>query len=296
MITLDRLRYFVEVATTEHVGNAAKLLAVSPSVVSAAIRELEEEFNCELFIRERQRIRLSDRGEILLERAKAILNDTQRLYSEVGTGNIKLKGHYRIGASHFLMQEYLIPSFIEIQKDHPGLTVELISLDTGVAVSRLLQGELDAALVFRSSNYHELDETVLCNGEFQIAVKKNHPILKATGKMIPKQLNELPAITFRTSIGPNFWENHPAFNALDIKPKHTYFYEDSQTALQLLSSTNGWAFLPNKVIGKSKQIQRLSLPKELQAPVNISFIKKKGHSSNSFIDKLKDVLMAKINF
>jgi DNA-binding transcriptional LysR family regulator len=42
MVTLDRLRYFIEVATTEHVGNAAKLLAVSPSVVSAAIRELEE--------------------------------------------------------------------------------------------------------------------------------------------------------------------------------------------------------------------------------------------------------------
>lgn len=294
MVTLDRLRYFVEVATTEHVGNAAKLLAVSPSVVSAAIRELEEEFNCELFIREKQRIRLSARGEILLEKAKAILNDTQQLYSEVGTGDIKLKGHYRIGASHFLMQEYLIPAFIEIQKDHPGLTVEFISIDTGVAVSRLLQGELDAALVFRSSNYHELDETVLYNGQFQIAVRKNHPILKLNGKMVSQQINELPAITFRTSIGPNFWENHPAFNTVDIKPKHTFFYEDTQTALQLLSTTKGWAFLPDKVISKNKQIQKLTLSKELNAPVNISLINKKGHSSNSFIDKLKDVLISKI--
>jgi DNA-binding transcriptional LysR family regulator len=294
MITLDRLRYFVEVATIEHVGNAAKLLAVSPSVVSAAIRDLEEEFNCELFIREKQRIRLSDRGEILLEKAKVILNDTIQLYSEVGAGEIKLKGHYRIGASHFLMQEYLVPAFIEIQKDHPGLTVEFISLDTGVAISRLLSGELDAALVFRSSYYHELDETVLYNGQFQIAVKKNHSVLKLSGKLIHKQLNDLPAITFRTTIGPNFWENHPAFKASEIIPKHTFFYEDTQTALQLLTSTNGWAFLPDKVISKNKQIQKVSLSKELNAPVNISFIRKKNHSSNSFIDRLKDVLTSKM--
>lgn len=293
MLTLDRLRYFVEVATTEHVGKAAQQLAVSPSVVSAAIRELEEEFGCELFMREKQRIKLSERGEILLEKAKSILSETQQLYAEVSSGDIKLKGHYKIGASHFLMQQHLVPAFLEIQKEHPGLTVEFISLDTGVAVSRLLQGELDAALVFRSSNYHELDETVLYNGQFQVAVKKNHPVLKMNGKTLLKELNELPAITFRTSVGPNFWENHPAFNALEIRPKHTYFYADTQTALQLLTATNGWAFLPDKVISQNKQIQKVSMPKTLLAPVNISFIKKKNQSSNSFLDKLKDVLVAK---
>ncbi len=158
----------------------------------------------------------------------------------------------------------------------------------------MLQGELDAAFVFKSSNYHELDETVLYNGQFQIAVKNKHPILKLSGKAISKELNELPAITFKTSIGPNFWANHPAFNSVDLKPKHTYFYEDTQTALQLLSSTNGWAFLPDLVIGKNKQIQKLPIFKDLDAPVKVSFIKKKGASPNSFIDRLKNGLLEMI--
>lgn len=290
MITFDRLRYFVEVATLEHVGNAAKLLAVSPSVVSAAIRELEEEFSCELFIREKQRIRLTDRGEILLEKARSILTDAERLYSEVNSGEVKLKGHYRIGASHFLMQEYLVPAFIEIQKDHPGLTVEFVAVDTGVAISRLMQNELDAAFVFRSSNYHELDETVLYRGEFQITVKKAHPLMRVTGKKLVECLNEIPAITFRTSNGPNFWENHPAFKAVEIKPKHTYFYEDTQTALQLLSSTNGWAFLPDKIVSKYKNLQKIRTPQPLHAPVNISFIRRKNSASNPFLETLKEVL------
>lgn len=44
MLTLERLRYFIEAATLEHVGNAARKLHVSPSVISSAIHELEEEF------------------------------------------------------------------------------------------------------------------------------------------------------------------------------------------------------------------------------------------------------------
>lgn len=293
MITFDRLRYFVEVATTEHVGNAAKILAVSPSVISSAIRELEEEFECELFTRQKQRIKLTERGQVLLEKARVILKETSNLYNDVSTEDFKFKGHYKVGASHFLMQEYLIPAFLEIQQNHPQLTIEFISLDAGVAVSHLLSGELDAALIFRSSYFKEIEETVLYNGQFQIALRKNHPIFKLPNSMINKRLNELPAITFRTFAGPNFWENHPAFKDFEIIPKHAYFYGDTQSALQLLNSTSGWAFLPDKIISKHKGIRKLNLIPALKAPVNISFVTNKART-NKFIDHLKSVLQAKI--
>lgn len=293
MITFDRLRYFVEAATTEHVGKAAKMLAVSPSVISSAVRELEEEFSCKFFVRHKQRIKLTEQGQVLLEKARVILRETNQLYNDISTENFKFKGHYKIGASHFLMQEYLIPAFLEIQRDHPQLTIEFISLDAGAAVSYLVAGELDAALVFRSSYYNDLEETVLHNGQFQIALRKNHPIFKLPLSRIQKKLNELPAITFRTSAGPNFWENHPAFKDFGLTPKHTYFYGDTQAALQLLNSTNAWAFLPDKVISKHRNIRKVSLVHGIKTPVNISFVTKKGRA-NKFIDHLKGVLHSKI--
>lgn len=294
MVTLDRLRYFVRAATLEHVGNAARQLAVSPSVVSAAIRELEEELGQALFLREKQRIKLTERGLILLEKAKVILRETDELFADLGSENQQIKGHFRIGASHFLMQEYLVEALVEIKKQHPELTVEFFSLDSGVAVSRILSGELDAALVFRSSYYHEVNETVLRNGQFQIAVRKNHPLLKLPRKLITENLNELPAITFRTLSGPNFWENHPAFRNAGITPKHTFFYEDTETALQLLQKTNGWAFLPDEVIRRNGKIQRVNLPGPLNAPVNISWITKKDRPSRSFLDRVKEMLLLEI--
>ena len=114
MVTLDRLRYFVEVARLEHVGKAAQVLAVSPSVVSSAIKELELEFDCELFERLNKRLKLSAKGELLLEKANVLLTDTRQLYSDLAGETTVLKGHYKLGASHFLMQEFLIPAFLPV--------------------------------------------------------------------------------------------------------------------------------------------------------------------------------------
>jgi DNA-binding transcriptional LysR family regulator len=281
MITLDRLRYFVEVATREHVGQASKALHVSPSVISSAIASLEEEFQCELFLRENNRLKLNERGSVLLNKAKELLDQTQALYHDVASSPVQLKGHFKLGASHFLMQEYLVPAYLELKKAHPDLTVEFASLDSGVAVSQVLSGGLDAALVFRSSYYHELEETLLYSGEFNIVVKSSHPILKASKKSIMAELNSLPAITFRTSAGPNFWENHPAFKSIGLIPAHAFFYEDTQTATQLLAKTNGWAFLPDLIVRKNKNLQKVSVGKELSAPVNVSMIRHKNLSAKS---------------
>ncbi|MBA2406349.1 MAG: LysR family transcriptional regulator [Bdellovibrionales bacterium] len=294
MITLDRLRYFIEVATQEHVGKSAKVLAVSPSVVSSAIRELELELSCELFIREKQRLKLNEKGRVLLEKAQEVINSVELLPDILFSGPLELKGHFKLGARHFLMHKYLIPAFLKVKKNHPKLTVEFISLDSGLAVSQTLSGNLDAALVFRSSYTHKVEETLLSTGQFKLVVRHNHPILKKKKSELVEELNRLPAITFRTSFGANFWENHPAFGSIGLKPNHTFFYEDTQSALQLLSSTDGWAFMPDQTILGNKSVSELSINKDIAAPVNISLVRNSNRASNQLLGLLEEVLKEKI--
>ena len=42
-MNIDRINYFLETAKHEHLGRAAKALAISPSAISHAIKLLEEE-------------------------------------------------------------------------------------------------------------------------------------------------------------------------------------------------------------------------------------------------------------
>ena len=290
MLTLDRLKYFVEVATTEHVIQASKALGVSPSVVSSAIHALENEFGHQLFIRKNQRLRLSEEGKKLLIEVKKLLSNTRDLYNCFDLETTKLKGHLKIGASHFLMGKYLVPAVLKIQNENPDLTVEFISLDSGIAVAQVLNGILDAALIFRSSFYQELNETILHSGHFEVTVKKNHSILKMNKSRIVEYLNTLPAITFRTSFGPNFWENHPAFKAQGIRPKHTYFYEDTQTAIELLKNTQGWAFFPNIVTNSITQISSIRITDQKLSPVSVSLITHKDRARSIILEKVLNQL------
>lgn len=291
MVTLDRIRYFIEAAQLEHVGKAAKSLNTSPSVISSAILVLEEEFKTKFFIRENNRLKLNEDGEVFLEKARALIEASHHLYTH-SQDNIGKKRHYRLGGSHFLLNQYLIPAFIKLQKEFPLLTAEFVALDTGAAISDILHGELDAALVFRSSLNYDLEETVLKKEQFFIAVKKGHVILDVTAKQKVLELNKLPAITFKTSEGPSFPENHPIFKTFGIIPKHTYFYADDQSALQLLLKTDGWALLPKSIIDENKsKIEILKMSKEWDAPVSISFLRNNHKTGLVFTERLKESLL-----
>ena len=170
-----------------------------------------------------------------------------------------------------------------------------MSLDSGVAISQVTSGLLDAALIFRSSYSESLNEVILHTGQFQIAVGSKNPILKSSPKDFINEINKVPAITFRSSAGGNLWEKHPAFKTAGIIPKHTYFYEDTQTALQLLSQTNGWAFMPDVILKTHKSIKKIVLLEKLSAPVNISMILKRSHRSTQLIEKLNAVIKTRLS-
>lgn len=294
MITLDRLRYFSEVAKIEHLGNAAKSLHVSPSVLSSAIKVLEEELNCKLFTRSNNSLKLNENGWMLLEKATSILKESDSLYADIGSKKIlEIKGHYRLAASPFLMKQYLVSSFMNVKKNNPKLTAEFISADTGIAVSQVLSGNIDMALVFRSVQHQDIYEEVIYEGSFQIAVKKGHNILKTDKKKRIGILNELPAITFRTSQGMNFCESHPVFKDHGIKPKHTYFYHDNNTSIELLNKTDGWALLPDIVIeANSKAVSPLVISNKWDAPMKVSLIRNKNNQSSMLFDNVLKELKA----
>lgn len=83
---LHQLRYFQEVCRQQSITKAAENLHISQPAVSAAIRELEEEFDLKLFKRSHKKLALTTEGsyfllevEELLEKAKQISDDMTRL-------------------------------------------------------------------------------------------------------------------------------------------------------------------------------------------------------------------------
>ena len=70
---LVQLRMFCSVAETGSLARAAEMLHRVPSNLTPRLRQLEEEIGVDLFIREKQRIRLSPMGHNFLNYAQRIL-------------------------------------------------------------------------------------------------------------------------------------------------------------------------------------------------------------------------------
>ena len=96
---LWQLRYFVAVAERLHFGRAADALHISQPPLSRAIRALEERLGVVLFSRSRRRVELTPEGALLLEEARRLMTQVERVVLQLRGMASGEQGRLRIGFS-----------------------------------------------------------------------------------------------------------------------------------------------------------------------------------------------------
>lgn len=278
---LDQLEYFVETARRQHIGQAAAFLHISPSAISHSITALEEELGHPLFVKQGRQIKLTTQGKILLERAEFILAEVVRLREDLSSDQLKMKGHYRIAATHMLCSEFLTPLWMEIQKEHPDLTATLYSLRSGEVLSRVNASEADLGFCFcpHSSPNHE--QEIIHRGKLVFCFGKNHPFLKERRL---KDIALYPAIAAQAAQGIENCENHPAFQRLNIRPKVVNLFDSYDVALRAVKSNTVWTLLPDFLAYSCHPDIETYLPRGWDEHYTIAAIWPKYHIRTQAID------------
>ncbi len=149
MIT-RKYRYLIALAREKHFGRAAAACHVSPSTLSAAIRDIEETLGVSVVKRGQQFTGLTPEGEIVVEYAQRVAASVDDLRQELASLRDELTGRLRLGVipSEMTAIVGLTSGFC---RRHPGVTVEVLSLTNAEIVERLQRFELDAGMVYLSS-------------------------------------------------------------------------------------------------------------------------------------------------
>ena len=69
-MTIVQMQYFQAVCRYENFTRAAEELHISQPAMSAAMKDLEKECGVPLFVRDKNSLRVTDEGKILLEEAE----------------------------------------------------------------------------------------------------------------------------------------------------------------------------------------------------------------------------------
>ena len=142
---LSDLRIFLAVVREGGITRAAERLNRVQSNVTTRIRQLEEDLEATLFIREGKRLRLAPAGQALLGYAERLLALADEARASVH--DPKPRGLFRLGSMESTAAIKLPKALNEYHRLYPEVTLELRIGNPITLASAILAGHLDAALV-----------------------------------------------------------------------------------------------------------------------------------------------------
>jgi DNA-binding transcriptional LysR family regulator len=192
---LRLLEYFVAVAELEHVGRAAERLHISQSPLSRQIRRLEEELNLELFVRERQRIRLTESGCWLLDHARKLLGQFDKLRRDAKQRSQGQTGTLSIAFTSAAAWNGILPQALRrFQAKFPGAILELQNLRSAQQVEAVRFGRADIGFISKVPVMTgDLDICCVSEEPFLLAIPESHPLFRKR-RLTPQDLDGIPWI------------------------------------------------------------------------------------------------------
>lgn len=180
--TLRQLQYAVAVAETLSFRRAAELCNVSQPSLSAQLAQLEDALGAKLFERDQKRVLLTAQGAELIARAKAILLETDDLWTAAGTLRDPRAGTLKLGVIPTISPYLLPPITPALKKKFPRLRFAWIEDKTSVLRSQLESGALDAAVVALEAELGEVEHEVIASDPFLLVTPPGHALAEEQPK------------------------------------------------------------------------------------------------------------------
>ena len=255
-MTLTQLSYFCAVCRAHSITRAADTLYVSQPTISTALRDLEKEFHCRLFIHGKNRISLTDEGADFYEEALRILKETERLKNRFDKREAEKA--LRIGIPPIL-STVCIPDLTDRFEEKTGVPVQLFEYGSIRAGELVEKEDLDVALGnldmvnLDTYNYFQImeDSYVFC-------LSKDHPLVRS-GAADLDSLSRLPLLLFNTdSMSTETVTSYFQSRNMEIQVK--MYCSQLMTLLRVLESGQCGAVLYRSIPVDETRFVKIPLP------------------------------------
>lgn len=191
---LEYYKVFYYVAKYKSISQGAEALAISQPAVSQAVKHLESDLGCPLFVRTSKGVRLTKEGEMLagyVARGYEMILSGERKLSEMM--NLEA-GEICIGASDMTLQFYLLPYLERFHESFPQIKVTVTNAPTPETLGHLQDGKIDFGIVSTPvNNKYDFQILPVKNIQDVFVAGKRFEYLKG-GKLSYKELEGLPVM------------------------------------------------------------------------------------------------------
>lgn len=173
-MTITQLQYLIAVGNYRHFARAAESCHVTQPTLSMQVQKLEEELGVLLFDRSKHPVRPTAIGEKVIEQARKVVHETDRIHQILQAGKNQLEGPFKLGVIPTVASS-LIPRFIrDFHEKFPRIQLQVVELQTSRIIEMLRMDELDAGLLATPLEEKGLIEKPLYYEPFMAFVPKDH--------------------------------------------------------------------------------------------------------------------------
>jgi DNA-binding transcriptional LysR family regulator len=168
-INLLHLKFFCDVALYKSFSDAARLNFVSQSAVSQGISKLERMLGAELFMPSKQKLSLTEEGQIVFEQARHVFRSIHHIYDGLNnqhreeiTGTLKFVTTKSLGGA-FIPKAYERASTL-----YPKIDLRMNLGGLGYICNLVKEHEVDFGIVVYDENFAQFAKHPIKRGKFNL--------------------------------------------------------------------------------------------------------------------------------
>lgn len=192
----EALKAFINVAELGSFSQAAERLYLTQPAISKRIKNLEELLDTQLFDRIGRHITLTESGQVLLPRARRILQEITDSHHEIHALSGAISGTLKLGISHHIGLYRLPKVLSHFKNKYPAVSYEIEFYESEIAYEEISHGELDLALVTLNddeSHYPKIFSQSIWTDQLYFCANAQHP-LSQSKEVSLKQLSSHAAV------------------------------------------------------------------------------------------------------
>ncbi len=172
---LSLFRHVVEAGSITHGAERAHLALAA---ASTRIRAMEAVLGVPLLTRGRQGVTPTQAGRTLLQHARTILRQAERLHEDLGAYGGGLGGQIRVLSNTNALTEFLPEALSSFLAAHPHVSVDLEERLSDEIVGLIAEGVADIGIVAGTVDAGALETYPFRRDRFVLVVARDHPLAK----------------------------------------------------------------------------------------------------------------------
>ena len=280
-MTIAKLQQFLAVCQYQSVSRAAEALHISQPSVSGTIRDLESEFQINLFRHEGRRLVLTAEGSFLRERGQQLVRQFEELSWQMeDLGN--QKNRFRIGIPPMAGTIFFPQLYKAFEAAYPEITLSITECGSLHAEKLLNEGELDLVMAtLPAEPSPEFSYQKLARTELVLAVSPAHRLANAKAIDVT-MLAEEPLVLFGTDTAPSN-AVLSLFTEKQLRPNVLLYSSQLSMIRQFIADGTAAAFLLNALVKNEPDL--VAVPFEEPIYFDTVLLWKKGQYLYNDVEK-----------